>query len=321
MEIINIHSGFKRINKKNINYNRYTTSLIEEAEKSGILSEDDLERIQVEMAEVLSECINIYTHGESTSIMTETANSLVTSVLFAIDAYLISLGDVYEAIKTIQTETFKNLYHRGMRQLKLLICEITSLLVKVKRTKISVPNVLYNDVINNKIMKFLKSYNIATGAHIGGKFDYPLAVPCSKLKGIYYVRRYLMNLYAENLFCRGYETFEINRLYKTLCDTHNFPYDKANVNIFEYVFLNALFAGYLMKEHGSLHITHEDCEKIQKLFAGLSNSEQTEILKSAAMRLGTGNPDYNEKILNSEIPQILNSIKHKTLKNYLVTTK
>jgi len=321
MEIINIHSGFKRINKKNINYNRYTTSLIEEAEKSGILSEDDLERIQVEMAEVLSECINIYTHGESTSIMTETANSLVTSVLFAIDAYLISLGDMNEAIKTIQTETFKNLYHRGMRQLKLLICEITSLLVKVKRTKISVPNVLYNDVINNKIMKFLKSYNIATGAHIGGKFDYPLAVPCSKLKGIYYVRRYLMNLYAENLFCRGYETFEINRLYKTLCDTHNFSYEKAEINIFEYVFLNALFAGYLMKEHGSLHITHEDCEKIQKLFEGLSYNEQTDILKSAATRLGFGNPDYNEKILNAEIPQILNSIKHKTLKNYLVTTK
>ena len=40
--------------------------------------------------------------------MTETANSLVNSVLFAIDAYLIPLGDMYEAVKLIQTETFKN---------------------------------------------------------------------------------------------------------------------------------------------------------------------------------------------------------------------
>ncbi|MCL2518584.1 MAG: DUF6179 domain-containing protein [Oscillospiraceae bacterium] len=321
MEILNIHSGYKKLNRKNIKYSRFTVSLIEEAGKAGIFSADDLERIQVEMAEVLSECINIYTHGESTSIMTETANSLVMSVLFAIDAYLISLGDMNEAIKMIQTDTFKNLYYKGMRQLKLLICEITSLLVKVKRTKIIIPNVIYNDVIDFRIMKYLKSYNIATGAHIDGKFSYPLAVPCSKLKGIYYLKRYLMNLYAENLFCRGYDTLEINKLYKTLCYLHSLPYDKAEINIYKPVFLNALFAGYLMKEHGSLHITHEDCEKIQKLFTGLSNNEQTEILKSASARLGTGNPDYNEKILNAEIPQILNSIKHKTLKNYIVTTK
>ena len=321
MDLVSSHLGYIKINKKNIKYSRFTASLIEEAHKTGIFSEDDMERIQFEMAEVLNECINIYTHGESTSIMTETANSLVNSVLFAIDAYLITLGDLNEAVKLIQTETFKNLYHLGMKQLKRIVYEVTSLLVKVKRTRINTPNKIYNDVIDNKVMRYLKSYNIATGAHIGGKFDYKLAIPCTKLNGIYYVKRYLMNLYAENLFCRGFDTFEINRMYKTLCDMHNFPYDKADVNIYEYVFLNALFTGYLMKEQGSLHITHEDCEKIQKLFTGLNNNEQTEILKSTAIRINNGNPEYNEKILSAEIPQILNSIKHKTLKNYLVTVK
>lgn len=324
MSIINEHSashGSKRINNKNIKYSNYTLSLAQEAYNSGNLTDAEMNRIRSEVSDALCEAINIYTHGESTSVMAETAGSLLNSVMFAIDAYLITIGNNEEALMEIKTDTFKNLYYKGMKQLKLIICEIASLVVKLKRTRINTPNKLYNDIIDGKIMRFLKTYNIATSAHIGGKLDYPIAVPCSKMTGIYYIKGYLMNLYSENLFCKEYDTYEISRLYKTMCNVHNLPYDTAELNIYTSVYLNAVFANYLMKGPGNLHITFEDCQKIQKLFSTLTHSEQIEVIKTAASRVNYGNPDYNEKVLSIWMSQILNAIQHSTLKNCLVTEK
>lgn len=324
MSILSEHhrnNGHRRLNNKNIKYSNYMFSLTQEAYTAGHLTDEEMNRISTETTEVLSECIEIYTHGESTSVMSETANSLLNSVMFTIDAYLITLGDNEEALEEIRTDTFKNLHQKGMKQLKLIICEIASLLVKLRRTRINTPNMLYNNIIDGKVMRFLKTYNIVTAAHIGGKFDYPVAVPCTKMAGIYYVKGYLLNLYYENLYCKEFDTYEISRLYKTLCDSQNLPYQDAEVNIYTAVYLNAVFAAYLMKGHGNLHITYDDCEKIQKLFSTLTNIEQTEVIKTAAARVNHGNPDYNEKVLNLWMPQILNSIRHNTLKNCLVTAK
>jgi len=311
----------KKINAKNIKYSNYVFTLTQEAYNTGYLTDVEMDIIKGKIGDALSECMYTYSSGESTSFMTETANNLLNSVMFAINAYLIALGDNEEALMEIRNESFKTLYHKGMKQLKLIMCEITGLLVKLRRTRINTPNMLYNDVIDTKIMKFLKTYNFATSAQSGEKFDYPIAIPCSKMVGIYYIKGYLMNLYSENLYCKEYGTYEISRLYKTLCDAHNMPYDTAKVNIYIAVYLNAVFANYLMKGHDNLHITYDDCIKIQKLFSTLTETEQTEVIKSAAARVNHGNPDYNEKVLNTWMPQLLNSIRHSTLKNCLVAAK
>lgn len=311
----------KKINNKNIRYSNYTLSLVQEAYNTGNITDGEMSQIQMKTADALCECINTYTHGESTSVMSETASRLLNSLMFTIDAYLISIGDNGEALAEINSESFKNLYYKGIKQLKLIMCEIASLLVKLRRVRINTPNKLYNSVIDDKIMKFLKTYDIASAAHIGGGFDYPVAVPCTKMSGIYYIKGYLMNLYAESLYCKEFDTYEISGLYKTLCDHYNLPYETADINIYTAVYLNAVFAGYLMKVPGNLHITHNDCEKVQKLFSTLTEYEQSDVIRSAAARVNYGNPDYNEKVLSIWMPQILNSIRHGTLKNCLVSEK
>ena len=311
----------KKFNAKNIKYSNYTFTLTQEAYNAGYLTDAEMDIIKGKIGDALNECMYTYSSGESTSFLNDTANNLLNSVMFAIDAYLITLGDNDEALMEIRRESFKTLYHRGMKQLKLIMYEITGLLVKLRRTRTNTPNMLYNDVIDTKIKKFLKMYNFATSAQSGDKFDYPIAVPCTKMVGIYGVKGYLMNLYAENLYCKEYSTYEISRLYKTLCDSGNIRYDTAKVNIYTAVYLNSVFANYLMKGQGNLQITYGDCEKIQKLFSTLTDIEQTEVIKASAARVNYGNPDYNEKVLNSWMPQIINSIRHSTLKNCLVTTK
>ena len=311
----------RKINPKNIKFSNYAFTLTQEAYNAGYLTDIEMDIIKSKISDALSECMYTYSSGESTSFMTETANNLLNSVMFAVNAYLITIGDNDEALMEIRNESFVTLYHKGMKQLKLIMCEITGLLVKLRRTRTNTPNMLYNDVIDTKIMKFLKTYNFATSAQSGDKFDYPIAVPCTKMIGIYYVKGYLMNLYSENLYCKEYSTYEISRLYKTLCDVNNIRYDAAKVNIYTAVYLNSVFANYLMKGTGNLQITNEDCDKIQKLFATLTDTEQSEVIKASASRVNHGNPDYNDKVLNSWMPQILNSIKHSTLKNCLVTTR
>ena len=311
----------KKFNAKNVKYSNYTVTLTQEAYNAGYLTDAEMDSIKGKIGDAMSECMYTYSSGESTSFLNDTANNLLGSVMFAIDAYLITIGDNDDALMEIRNNSFVSLYHKGMKQLKLIMCEITGLLVKLRRTRTNTPNMLYNDVIDTKIMKFLKTYDFATAAQSGDKFDYPLAIPCSKMVGIYYIKGYLMNLYAENLYCKEYSTYEISRLYKTLCDSGNIKYDTAKVNIYTAVYLNSVFANYLMKGQGNLQITHGDCDKIQKLFSTLTDIEQTEVIKASAIRVNYGNPDYNEKVLNSWMPQIINSIRHSTLKNCLVTTK
>jgi hypothetical protein len=315
------NSGNRKINNKNVKYSNYALTLAQEAFSTGNLTEFEMVSIREKISEALSECILVYTHGESTSIMSDTANDLLTSLMFTIDAYLITLGDNNEALMEMKSESFKNLYYKGVKQLKLIICEIASLLVKLRRTRINTPNKLYNDILDGRIMKFLKTYDIAAKAHDGEKLEYPIAVSCSKMVGIYYIKGYLMNLYSENLYCKEYGTYEISRLYKTLCDVNKVPYDKAKFNIYTAVYLNAVFANYLMKGVENLYITYSDCTKIQKLFSTLTEIEQMEVIKSAAARVNHGNPDYNEKVLNTWMPQLLKSIQHGTLKNCLVAVK
>lgn len=306
-----------RINAKNIKYSNYTATLIEEARAAGYLTDADMERAQVKLADVLSECIKIYTREESTSIMTETANNLLESVLFTIDAYLISLGGHEAAVAAVKNDTFVNLYYKGMKRLKLIVCETLGLLVKIKRTRINTPNKKYNDILDEKASAFMKTYDIAAGAHQNPKFLYPLAIPVTRARGVYYVKTYLLHLHAENLFCREYDFLEISRLYKIICDSKRLRYANADFNIYSSVYLNSLFATYLTKDQGSLVLTYGDCDKVQKLLAGFSETEQTDIIKTAAAKINRGNPDYNKKTLEMWLPRLINSIGRKTLKNHL----
>lgn len=311
------------INPKRIRNSDYTATLLNEALNVGKITESDINSIQARFMDALTESISIYTHDESTSVMVSTANMLMMSLVFNVDAYLISIGDADESLDVLMNTNIKQLYYMGMKQLKRQLYEAAGLLAKVRSSRIKTPCLLYNQIIDKDVMSALKSYDIPSASHLGGKFDYPLSAAntCANMRGIYYIKTYLFSLYTENCFCKEFELSEISALYETYCDFHNFDYKECNSNIYDMVLLNAVFAEYLQKDTGTLVITLNDCEKIRKLLSSLSQEEQSEVIYSALNRVNYGDRNYNRRAIENHMTPILNAVKHNALSNYLAVTR
>ncbi|MDD4772464.1 MAG: DUF6179 domain-containing protein [Eubacteriales bacterium] len=310
-----------KLNASNIKYNDYMRTLLAELDRLGLISDTQLKKIRSDIMDTLLEIIRWWTDDESTSVMTDTANDLMMNLLFTVDAYLIGVGNTEHAVETMLETPVINLYYEGLQRLKLYVCEATGLLVRVKRTRLNIPNIYYNETIDSFI-DLLKKYDMKFGSHhVPGDIDYPLAVQSKSLRGIHALRGYLMNLASENGFCRQYESEEIAKLYALFCDKRKYPYSEPRVNIFSLVFVNALFNEYLRKEPGTLMITEDECEVIESLLESVTDDERRTILGGIASKMIGGNPQYNVKTATKIMPEILNAIKNNTLKNYLICIK
>lgn len=310
-----------KLNASNIKYNDYMRTLLAELDRLGLISDTQLKKIRSDIMDTLLEIIRWWTDDESTSVMTDTANDLMMNLLFTVDAYLIGVGNTERAVETMLETPVINLYYEGLQRLKLYVCEATGLLVRVKRTRLNIPNIYYNETIDSFI-DLLKKYDMKFGSHhVPGDIDYPLAVQSKSLRGIHALRGYLMNLASENGFCRQYESEEIAKLYALFCDKRKYPYSEPRVNIFSLVFVNALFNEYLRKEPGTLMITEDECEVIESLLESVTDDERRTILGGIASKMIGGNLQYNVKTATKIMPEILNAIKNNTLKNYLICIK
>ena len=309
----------QKLEKANIKYNDYLRSLTGELMRLELITEEQAEIIRVGLFDSLEKLMRIYTSDRSSSLMTETANSILRSLLFNIDCAMMDIPALETVVETILTTPMMELYDRGMMRIRRLKCETAGLLAKAKRTRLHLPNVFYNQTLDVSLMQALKSYDERFHSHlISGDIDYPLAIQSNTLRGIHYLRGYLMDLCAENAFCREYETDEIARLYKIFCDKNHFPYSEPRVNLYTILFNNALFNEYLRKEPGSLVLTVDECDIIEVLLGDMSREERGNLLRLTVSRMIGGNPDYNMRVLTKSLPGIQNAIEHHRLKNYLV---
>ena len=302
--------------RSNLRFHNYTVTLLDEAYRSGKLDERRVDDIRASVTEALDEAIDIFTLGESSSVMTETANSLLQSVLFCTDAYLMSMS-CDDAIKLLATVSFKEIYTRGMKQVKRLVCESASLLVKVRRSRVNVPCGAYNELLDRRVTAFLKSYNIATNAHIAVRFDYKTALPTTNLRGIHYVKCDLGYVLRENSFMKAYDEREICYIFKYWCSQHIQSPSDADVNLFRITYICALFADYLKKEHVTLRVTYSECRTAEKLLGTFDEGEISDILRSTASHLVYGDPDYNKKALELMLPELVRALKNGNLSSVL----
>ncbi len=334
-----IEPRLPELDPKNIKNNAYLNSLAEEAHRCGAMTEEEFQSMRYGLYSQLGQLISMYTEGESTSVMTETASELALALSYAIDAYLLSQDSHVTALEIIKTTRADELYIRGVSALKRLVLETTSLLVKAKRTRISLPNYEYNNALETAIPEMLRCYDIKFKPHRlsvaepkkgeqkkGSKnknkkdtlLDYPLALPVTGAQGIYYLKNYLQNLCAENKFCRDFGQLAIASLYKQFCDSCGEGYDSALVNIYTLAILNAVFADYLKKEHGTLALNDDDIDIAQKLLLSFEADERASMLKKVAARLCCGDVDYNVRAFERMLPAVLNALENKALGRLLV---
>lgn len=142
-----------------VNKYDYTATLVAEANRAGILSEDDIGAIQAELMNALAEVIGYFTKNESSSVKKETARKLSLSMMYNIDTYLYSLGNHELALATLRERRAIESYGKGYLINKKNFEDAKHLYGKVRFTRLKNGGDAYDRTLDKYFHNYLKDYN------------------------------------------------------------------------------------------------------------------------------------------------------------------
>lgn len=273
----------RKINVKKLNKNQYIISIFKEAIKIGLMSENEIIRIQVDIMNLLKDLVLRYTKGESTSVTVETSESLLNSILYAIDFCMLKMDSPEAAVMELKQKGIRQIYENGIELIRVCIIYTKKLYGKIKRNKLKIELEPYNNTIE-EISYFFEEYNIVFGAHNGmGSIDYPLVFDDMTVRGVTYIKNYLEYLEIETEFCKLFSEEEINKIlaqYEKMCRlSHNIEL----INIFEILINNSIFSVLCGNEAKQLNITKYQFNKINEKLKRLTNID--ELINEAICRV------------------------------------
>ncbi|APH23658.1 TPA: DUF6179 domain-containing protein [Clostridium botulinum] len=240
-----------------------------------LLDENTLARIYYERMELLRVKLKYYTKDESSSVMTEVAESILQCIDYTIGIYLKNFENIELITEELKHTSLDDMLKMGQDLIKNKKLECKKLFNDIKANKLKVDNYSYNDTVDDGISPFFKEYDDFFASHEtpGCSIDYQLYIDTMNFIGIEYVYNYLYDLSLENEFCNKFDIGEINKLLK--------GYDKncqlLLINIFELVLINSLGLIICNKDLSSLNINNLDREiiknKLEKLSIGKLKAE------------------------------------------------
>lgn len=143
----------------------YTNTLAMEALRVGRYTEQDLERIRLDLMNALAEIIGYFTQNESTSVKADTARNLTKSMMYNIDTYLLSLGDANRAAELLADRKPIELYGKGFLINTQHFEKAKNLYGKVRLSRLKNASRGYNEVIDKYFYHYLKDYSPKFSAH------------------------------------------------------------------------------------------------------------------------------------------------------------
>lgn len=304
------------IRKELLNPKFYFQSLVEQARICGLLSDIQLTKIETELVIILTEQIDKWSEGESSSIPTEKAQEIMTSIMFIIGIFLKSCDTPEQAVNILKSKSLKTLFEEGQKLTKRKTAISHGLQKRIINNLFNTSNSFYRSTIVEGLNGFFKLYNPQFSAHeIHITVDYPIYVGRPELCGIEFIERYLRYIEAENGFCICFNEQDIHHLLCGLTqDYHNIP-----MNIFEPVLLSALGLTMLERNPKLLNIHRGDISLLYQKFSKQSLNEIINILAQALCDLEREIilPKTAKQYISLCIPafasSIMNSTKMKTL--------
>lgn len=227
----------KIIESSHLSAEFYFQSLLEEAYGKGLLSDSDIERVQLECFDLLAYKTERFNNGDSSSIMVEKAQSLMASNLFTIGLWLKTYPTPEDAVEALREIKIKELYQKGCKRIDTMLLSAKTIYQMLLKQRIDTKNQCYLDTIIGGINGFFKLYHpefAAQEIHITA--DYQVFSPMPKLDGIEFISAYINALYYENLFCSHFASEDIHHL---LCGYAK-DYSKLFINIYEFVLTSAI---------------------------------------------------------------------------------
>lgn len=296
-----------------LNYAEYALSLIKEAEKLGYIDEAEAVTLKAKLFDGLAAVIDAYTEGKSTSVSNEKANELLSSYLYNIDAYLISLKDPDKAFRELREKTVSYLYDEGGIALKHVMTDCTALLFNNKKNRLPNGSDIYNRALDEDIRAFTKAYNIRFGAHRNPVVPRYKTAIAPKGTGVVRIKRYLTNLLAENLFCRCYDSEEVKTV--IAFEVMRAEDMESNVgNLYVPTLICAVICQFLMPGVPHVLLSEDDVNNAEAMLDEYSPDEIKTILTAAFSRLPSQNGEYHKRVFENTLPSIINAIKKNTLR-------
>lgn len=300
------------IKRENISEENYFQSFVQEAYSLKLLSDAELEDIQIQSTKLLAKQVERYTEGDSSSVRVEIAQSILQSVLYSIGICLKDFPDTDISLEAIKKTPLTDLYRQGRKIIEKKINIAKHLLHLIQNEKIQTDNFAYNDTIENGLMGFFPKYDVDYAAHdTPGSIDYPLNIDKMDLVGIEYIYDYLQKFYWENTFCKKFSDYDIACVLRG----YDEKYQDLLVNIFRVVFTNALGCTLVNKNASRLEIEASDRQCLQEKLKVLSEDELCEVLKSSSAKL-CKELDISNEFLLEYISQTLKDIGER-IKNAL----
>lgn len=312
-----IKRNIKNIIDSKIDKNNFMESFLTLLLNHNLITKGDYELIITKLLALLSNKIEKFTGGLTSSVSIKTAVNINESNLWTIGLYLKNME--YEDIVDILTkEDINTIYKKSKAKLDNTISK-TKLFYKVIFLKKIIPtnNYFYNATLIKGINIFFTKYN----PDYNSKdylltIDYNPFLKCPRKYGIEFISIYLEYINYENIFCTHFSSKNINILLKKIYKN----YENLPINIFEHVFTISLLLEYNNKNIFNLRTEEISLKKLYNDFYSNSNNYAYKIKKSYNSLMTKINLDnlcklYIDKCLN----HIINKIVFHTSNNSLDT--
>lgn len=315
------------IHKSNLMQNQYTISVMNEGLRTGLLQHEDVLGVQMNLMVILKELIRRYTQEESSSIPQETAEGLLTSILYAVDAQLQSYAEPETAIAVLQTGNIREIYEAGLEQVRQCFEETKRLYYEVKRNKLNVDVDAYNMTIDDALPVFIKKYGIVFDAHnTMASMDYPLAIDDMQLQGVFYIRQYLERLHMETRFCHLFHPRELLDLLRSFGELCRFDYRIELFNIFELMLNNAIFSVLAGGDARQVLISPFQFEQLKRKLMPLNALGMSAAIQEAAACLQRELNIEDDRLIHymdqccqNLMQRVLHAVEHNSLEAVIVT--
>jgi len=256
----------------------YFQSLLEQGFEKGLLTDSDIERLQYDSLNLLTQIVERYNSGDSSSIRVEKAQDIMTSNMFTIGLWLKTFQNPDDAITAIKNEQIAELYQKGRKRIDTMVAASKAVHSKMLTRFVGTKNVFYRATIVDAIKGFFKLYYPDFGAHeIHITADYPTHTLMQKLAGIEFIKAYLDALYQENQFCLYFDPDDVHHL---LCGYEE-NYEELLINIYEPVLTAAVGCVLAGTDARKLDITEDGAARLCRLFKGMAKSEILAAIQNA----------------------------------------
>ncbi|WP_025688710.1 DUF6179 domain-containing protein [Paenibacillus zanthoxyli] len=316
------------IRKSRLERNQYTISLMNEGLRAGLLKSREMISIQNTFMQILQELIKKYTRGESTSVTTETAESLLASIMYASDAYLFSLEEPEKAITCLKTVDVRQIYERGVEKVSQCLEESKQLYKEITANKLEVPVDAYNMTIDESLPVFLRKYGIIFDAHnTMASIDYPLAVDDMRLQGVFYMKQYLERLKLETEFCAIFDQRELLDLLVHYGRECRLNYRIELFNIYELVLNNAIFSVLSGGDADEIRIFESQYQRLEQQFMSLTEPQIRSVIGGAMGKLQQELPihpqlkEYMDRCKEELVQRVANAAKQNSLRAVIITER